>query len=152
MMGPASAGATTPSAAQSSVRGPIVIRRRDAERLHQLAADALLRSPRDAGALLDELLRASVCPDDVVPDDIIGLGAKVLIAQSVRGGSRNRRCVLVEPAHADRSGSSLSVLTPLGAALLGLGPGDWVRFPDRCGGVEHFVVLEAFTTPASLDP
>lgn len=131
--------------AQSSVRGPIVIRRGDAERLERLAMNAMLGSPRESGALLDELTRAAIRPDDEVPETVIGLGASVVIAESVPGGSRNRRLALVELRDRDGREDRLSVLTPLGAALLGLSPGSWIRFPDRHGGVDHVVVLEAHT-------
>lgn len=127
---------------QGSLRGPIVLRRRDAERLYRLALDALLRSPREAGALLDEVVRAAVEDDRHVSDAVIGLGSQVMIAQSARGGSRNRRLTLVEPDEASEADGRLSVLTPLGAALLGLAPGAWVRFSDRYGGVAHVTVLD----------
>lgn len=130
-------------AMERSASAAIVIRAGDAERLHGLAVQAMLRAPRAAGALLDGLRRARIRPDLEVPDEVIGLGSVALIAESVRGGSRNRRLQLVDDPPADPPGARVSVLTPLGAALLGLSPGEWVRFADRQGGIEHIVVLEA---------
>lgn len=126
-------------------RPPIVIRTRDANTLQAIALGGLLRWPRPAGALLDELHRAQVRPDDQVPHDVIGLGSEVTF---VVDGAANQpdQVQLVIPIDAAPGEGRISVLSSLGAGLLGLRTGQVIDWPDRRGGVQRLVVV-AVQTP-----
>jgi regulator of nucleoside diphosphate kinase len=73
-----------------------------------------------------KLARASVLPADRVPADVVTMNSRVRF----RDGEAERHAKLVYPGEADGRGR-VSVLSPLGAALLGLSAGQQVqaRFP-----------------------
>lgn len=105
---------------------PIVVSEFDHQRLSALANDALNRSPAVAEALLTELDRARVVAPDALPRDAIGMHSTV---EFTSHGGQQRRVQLVFPAEADIAEGKISVMTPLGAALIGLSPGqsfEWV--------------------------
>jgi regulator of nucleoside diphosphate kinase len=126
---------------------PIILRASDAERLYAVALGALLKDPRWAGGLLDELRRASVAPDDQVDAEIAGVGSYVDYVDQLVAPEHVLRVQLVLPEAANGD-EKLSVLSDFGAALLGLAPGQSIVWPDRRGGVEHLTVL-AVQTPAA---
>jgi regulator of nucleoside diphosphate kinase len=119
---------------------PIILRASDADRLYAIALDALLKDPRWAAGLLDELHRASVAPDDQVGAEVAGIGSHVAFVDQLVAPEHVRRAQLVLPEEADGD-EKLSVLSDFGAALLGLAPGQSIVWPDRRGGTEHLTVL-----------
>ena len=105
---------------------PIVVSDFDHRRLSALANDALERAPEVAEALLNELDRAKVVAADAVPPDAVGMGSTVEFSSH---GGQTRSVTLVFPAEADIAAGKISVMTPLGADLIGLSPGqsfEWV--------------------------
>ncbi|CAN7638232.1 GreA/GreB family elongation factor [Phenylobacterium sp. LjRoot219] len=120
----------------------LLIRRRDADLLDEIAMRGLLSAPRAAGALLDALRRAEIRPDDQVPADVVGLGAWVtFIRGDASTTTRPEQVRLVTPAEADPLRGRLSVLNSLGAGLIGLRAGQSVDWPDRLGGIDRLAVL-----------
>jgi regulator of nucleoside diphosphate kinase len=109
----------------------IVIGEAEHERLSRLAAAALDRSPEVATRLIDELDRAEVVSAERLPKNVVTIGSTVTFAD--RGGTP-RRVKLVYPADADISQGNVSVLTPVGAALIGLSLGQsitWLGLDNR---------------------
>ena len=125
-----------PSSATTSARPPITISETDADRLYLLAERAADR----ATALLAELERARVCADRRVPADVVGMNSTVDFVDEARGAARTVQ--LVYPAEADIAGGKVSVLTPIGAALIGLREGQSIRWPDREGRPRELRVLK----------
>ena len=73
-----------------------------------------------------ELKLARVLKTDDLPLDVVSENSKVII-EDIESG-RNFEFVLVSPREADISSNKLSVLAPIGVALLGYRPGvevDW---------------------------
>ncbi|MBK6602309.1 MAG: GreA/GreB family elongation factor [Betaproteobacteria bacterium] len=80
-------------------------------------------------ALRAELERAIVVPADAIPAGVVTMYAQVRYYDEHAGVTRRVRIVLPEDADVERG--DVSVLAPVGAALLGLEAGqaiDW-RFP-----------------------
>lgn len=107
----------------------IVLSRPDLLRLRALIRNHRPSTAVDRETLLDlqaELERAFVVEADEFPDDIVALDTRVL----VRDLATNRCNVytLVRPAQADPTNGSVSVLAPLGTALLGYRKGDEVEW------------------------
>jgi regulator of nucleoside diphosphate kinase len=107
---------------------PIVIIASELARLRGLLP---LRSPRgrDRQHLRDlqaELDRAVVLEADQVPASVITIGARFGV-RDVTSGER-REMTLVLPQHADVGNQRLSVLAPMGTALLGFREGDEVEW------------------------
>lgn len=103
----------------------------DLERLRALVEQN--QDGRDAAAAeqLDaELDRAVAVADDRVPADVVTMGSRVHYEEGNSG--IRREVALVFPSQADLREGRLSVLAPIGAALLGLSTGqeiDWT-LPD----------------------
>jgi regulator of nucleoside diphosphate kinase len=135
------------SPAAPASRPPIRLRRSDAAKLFELALDGLLRSPRSAGALLQEVRRASVLADQEIGPETVVLGSAVAFRDAA---GRVRRFVLVTPDEADPAKGRLSVLSSLGAALIGLSLGQAIDWPDRVGGTLRLVIVAV--EPPSTSP
>ncbi len=91
---------------------------------------ALLRKLRPHDELQRELERAIVLSSEAVPRDVVTMNSRVLYVDETTG---ERRLVkIVYPMEADASAGKISVLAPVGAALLGLSIGQAIEwgFPD----------------------
>lgn len=115
---------------QSAARPPIVIAGEDAERLDRLAKSALNHNPEVADELLIELSRAELRPLQALPPDVVRMNSVVEFVTDT--GSR-LVMRLVYPEQADISAGRISVLTPIGAALIGLSVGQTMTWTDRNG-------------------
>ncbi len=116
----------TPRAAPAA-RPKLIIDARLYSRLVALAERERTRVPELADRLLEEIERADLRTD--VPDDVVTLGSEV----TYRHGDRTQTVQIVAPEEADIEQRRISVLTPVGAALLGLSVGqriDW-ELPDK---------------------
>jgi regulator of nucleoside diphosphate kinase len=123
---------------------PIIVASEDRNRLLQLVASA------DGTAVADqlelELERARALPLSEVPDDVIVMNSE-LEYEDVATNQR-RRLQLVYPQDADSNAGRVSVMAPLGCALLGLRSGqeiDW-RMP---GGLRRLRVLAVTRTESA---
>jgi regulator of nucleoside diphosphate kinase len=73
-----------------------------------------------------ELLRAKVVPSDQVPRDVVTMNSRVVFEDEQTG--ERREVTLVYPREADIDAGKISILVPVGSALLGLRVGqsiDW---------------------------
>jgi regulator of nucleoside diphosphate kinase len=112
----------------------ILIASEDHDRLLDLAHSMLDRAP-GAGELLDQLERATVI--DKLPGDVIGMNSP---ATFVHDGSTYRGFRIVYPNEADIAQKRISVLTPVGAMLLGLSEGQSVEW--ETAGRRHRLRVE----------
>ncbi len=106
----------------------IVIPKSDAARLRDLLA-ARARTEHDQGHLHElaaELERALIAEPGEAPEDVITMHTRVQVLDLVSG--ERRELVLVFPHEADLSAGRISVLAPLGTALLGNREGDEVEW------------------------
>jgi regulator of nucleoside diphosphate kinase len=116
----------------------ILISEADEKRLTAIAAAASQRVPEASASLLNELERAEVVPDAAMPADVIQIGS--IIEFEVDDGRRlNMRLVL--PENADINAGKISVLTPVGAALIGLSPGQVMEWSGNDGKERLLKVL-----------
>ena len=107
-------------------RPTIIINDLDAERI-----DILLEQPAYAGlpiadALNAELDRAQMCSPEEMPHDVVTMNSRVKFRNLSDGEVRVR--TLVYPAKMTDSNTQLSVMAPVGAALLGLRVGDSIHW------------------------
>lgn len=92
---------------------------------------ARLVSLAHGSALADELSRALVLPLAQMPANVVRMHSRVTYA--IDGAGKPQEVVLVYPDEADLAAGKVSVLAPVGSALLGLEEGqeiDWSFFPD----------------------
>ena len=119
-------------------RPPIVLTGADRARLAALADAATQDNPDVARFLHEELARADIVPEDAAGAVIMGSEVKFVDHRS----PRVRRCKLAYPDETNDS-HSISVLTSIGSALLGLGPGQSIHWTDA-GIEQRLTVLEVF--------
>ncbi|MDV6329921.1 GreA/GreB family elongation factor [Asticcacaulis sp. 201] len=91
-----------------------------------------------ADQLLTELDRALRVPDHALPEDRVRLYDWIAFQT---GDGAARRVQLVRPEDADIAEGRVSVLTPVGAALIGLAPGKPIAFATPGGGLQTLTVL-----------
>lgn len=91
---------------------------------------AMLKSLPPHEQLRNELDRAIVVPAQAAPPDVVTMQSRVRYVDETTG--ERRTVTIVYPADADESKGRTSVLTPVGAALLGLSTGQTIewKFPD----------------------
>ena len=93
-----------------------------------------------AEALETELDRARVVPQDEIDPDVLTMRSRALCVDRETG--TQRELVLVYPDEADVSSGKISVLAPVGLALLGLRVGDTIRWPTPRGRDAVLELLE----------
>jgi regulator of nucleoside diphosphate kinase len=121
----------------------IVVGAVDHDRLTGLAQNALDRIPEMAEDLLAEMDRATIT--DPVPEDVVRMGSNV----TFRSGSDAAKSItLVYPGQADIAQNKISILTPLGTALIGLTAGQSVVWIAR-DGKERVLEIAAVEPPAA---
>lgn len=113
----------------------------DHERLSALAHAASYSEPDAADMLAEELERARVVTGLNAPKNIVRMGSDVLFRDDTT--TEIRRVSLVFPSEADISRNKVSVLTPIGAALIGLRTGQSIAWRTRNGEVRRLTVLKA---------
>ena len=116
----------------------IIVSDRDQSRLTTLATDALERFPQAAQELLSEMERAAVVSAEAVPSNVVQMGSGVVF-QSDNG--ETRRVTLVFPGQADIGAGRISILTPIGAALIGLSEGQSIAWKTRDGRLRQLTIL-----------
>lgn len=123
----------------------ILISDTDHDRLTGLARALLDRAPETAEELLSEMDRAVVTDAAAMPADVVRMGSTVTVRAE---GGGTQRIMLVYPGEADIAENRISVLTPMGTALIGAAIGQAVCWSSR-GGRELSVTVEAVDTPAT---
>ena|SRR5689334_15325142 len=114
------------------------------ERLSNLAH---ANASRGAALLGDELVRAIVLKDGEFPRDFVRLRSFVEFTDLMTG--RTRRVQIVLPDEADIDQDRLSVLSPVGAALLGLMAGDSIGLSTENGRTH---VLQVASVESAHEP
>lgn len=127
----------------------IIISASEYDRLLSLAHAAARTSPLVADYLDRELGRATVLPDEAIGSDFARVGSKVTFRDDQSG--RQREVGLAWPHEADVNQDRISVLTSIGAALLGMRPGQSIDWPSPVGGARTLTVI-AVRNPADPVP
>ena len=102
----------------------------DHARLSTLANTTAERNAEIADELFAELDRARVTPDTAMSDEIVQMGSTVEYKPDT---GESRTVTLVFPGDADISAGKVSILTPIGTALIGLAPGQSIQWTARDG-------------------
>ncbi|MEY2931559.1 MAG: nucleoside diphosphate kinase regulator [Pseudomonadota bacterium] len=119
---PSSEGAKPPSEVRVQVTAE------DHERLQQLIDTWPLARDREAvEALADEIARAEVMPAEGIPEDVVTMNSHVIFEDEQDGSTSG--VWLVYPQESDPGRGKISVLAPVGSALLGLAVGQSIAWP-----------------------
>ncbi|MEO6519417.1 MAG: nucleoside diphosphate kinase regulator [Pseudoxanthomonas sp.] len=109
---------------------PIVVSSRDFNRLESLLDSPALRRLPAAMALMQELSRAQVVAPEEMPNTVVTMNSRVEFQEELTG--ERHTLTLVYPHEANVDSGRISILAPVGSALLGLSTGqsiDWAA-PD----------------------
>lgn len=87
--------------------------------------------PEVCEMLLEEIARATIHKAHKFPADAVAMGSLVTFVDEASGAERT--VSLVYPRDADISAGRISILTPVGAGLIGLQQGQSINWPDRDG-------------------
>jgi len=117
---------------------PIILIKDDFDKLSKLAA--LRNNSPVAEYLAHELDRAEVVEGPSRAGSIARLGSRILFRDPTKRGSSE--VTLVMPNEADIGKGYISVMTPVGAALLGLAKGQAITFTLPNGAARTLAVLE----------
>ena len=129
---------------------PVTISETDRERLVSVATAALTdrRMSPTASNLLREVYRATIVPDVQLPANVVAVHSRVDVHDNLTG--TNSQIILVLPDEPCTKPNAVSVLTPLGAALIGLSEGASVDWCTASGDRSSKTVLRCGQTPYAV--
>jgi len=122
------------------IRPRIILTAGDHERLSLLARAAAAKMPDLVSVLSEELDRAEILPSGY-PEHTVCMGSEVKFRDDTTG--RVQIVKLVYPDDADIAQRKISVLTPVGTALIGMRTGDSITFEAGDGATRRLTVLSA---------
>ena len=123
----------------------IIVSSLDAERL-EILLDAL--PPAEAAAhegLLEELGRAEIVAPEQMPAGVVTMNSTVRF--QIDAPPEELRLTLVYPRDLASTDDAISILTPVGSALLGLAVGDAIDWPRPDGQLVRVRILEVLYQP-----
>ena len=123
----------------------IVLSSVDAERLENLIdsmTDGVFPGKKN---LEDELARADVVDPKEIPATVVTMNSTVRF--KVKSLADEFLLTLVYPKDSDAANGKISILTPVGSALLGLSQGDEIEWPKPDGGLLNVRIEEVTYQP-----
>jgi regulator of nucleoside diphosphate kinase len=128
-----------------ALRPPLLMSAEDHARLVALAAVTTRRNPLVARLLTEEADRADVVPAGRVPAGVVAVGSMVEFRDEATGEARQVQVVL--PGEADIAEGRISVLSLVGAGLIGLSQGQSIDWPTQDGRLRRLTVLGVEAPP-----
>ncbi len=124
----------------SRSRPPVTLIDTEAEALSNLAMAWLGKSAMGAKLLLQELDRADTYERSCLPPHVATMMSRVVFVDENTGEKHDVQ--LVYPQDADSELHRISVLTPIGAALIGMPRGASIDWPNRAGEYRRLRIVE----------
>lgn len=119
---------------------PISLRMCDASRLRNIAEAASEKYPQTTDFLAREIERAEILPDTRLLPGLVTMDSEVTFRDDI--SMQERSVTLVYPEAADVDAGRISILTPIGAALIGLSVGQTIEFQTPGGRWRSLTVLK----------
>ena len=126
---------------------PLTLGQSDHTKLYALGEAGLDRNPDLAEILLTELDRAKVVNDAKLPDGVVRMGSRVTYETN---SGQEQTVTLSYPVDANIEEGRISVMTPIGVALIGLKAGQSITWHDRADKRHKLTVLKV-ESPALAD-
>ena len=123
----------------------IIISSLDADRLYALMESLPANSFAGEKELEAELGRANIVEPHEVPATVVTMNSTVNFV--VESTGEEFTLTLVYPKNIDSSGNKISILAPIGSALLGLSQGDKIEWPKPGGGLVTVTIKEVIYQP-----
>jgi regulator of nucleoside diphosphate kinase len=99
--------------------------------------------------LEEELARCEEVSSEKVAADVVTMNSRVLLSDMLTGNEI--ACTLVFPQEADASKQRISVLAPLGTAILGYRVGDVIDWPMPSGARQYKILGISYQPEAAGD-
>ena len=128
-------------------RPSLMMTTQDARRLEALIASPPGISSPMSALLEQELARADLVEADRISPDVVTMNSRVVCKDEISG--EQHEIELVYPHEADPSKGRVSVLAPVGAALLGMTVGNTIDWPIPGGRTTRLRVLAVLFQPES---
>ena len=125
----------------------IALPQEDLDRLSRLASAATHAMPDVAEYLEHELARARAIPANGSSAHVVKMGARAEYRDEKTG--KVHTVTHVYPAESDIERGLVSVLTPIGAALLGLSEGQSIDWTSRIGESRRLTILSVSNDPSA---
>lgn len=120
----------------------VFLSREDHDQIYWLIRNSNLRNADDrhsAGQLKEELKKAILLDTHELPPDVVRLGTLVKVKELESG--KTMQLKIVTPDKADRKTQQISVLSPVGTALIGLKTGSRISWQVPAG-TKTFLIEE----------
>ena len=124
---------------------PITISTLDAARLERMLDSLGSNQFPDNDDLQTELDRANIVEPQKIPPDVVTMNSTVTFR--IESSDKEFSLTLVYPNDVDDSTRKISVLAPVGSALLGLREGDEISWPKPGGGLLLVRILKVMYQP-----
>lgn len=129
---------------------PILISDKDYQKLNQLVqVQETAKDPKAVAVLRKELKDAVVVPSEEIPQDVITMNSRIRLKKTK--DAAEMEITLVYPQDADIINRKVSVLAPIGTAILGSKLGDEVRWPSAQGAVAYQIKEIVYQPEAAGD-
>jgi regulator of nucleoside diphosphate kinase len=126
---------------------PITLSRLDVERIEALLENPALRGSPAAERLRAEFDRADVVEPQDMPADVVSMNSSADCVDEA--SDKHYTLTLVYPKDADADAGRISVLAPVGSALLGLRVGQTIDWPGQGGRTLRLKVTAIHYQPES---
>ncbi|MGV2872539.1 nucleoside diphosphate kinase regulator [Colwellia sp. E150_009] len=128
-----------------NIRPEITVSSLDADRLYNLIESLPAGTFAGKKELETELERANIVEPTEVPSTIVTMNSTVSFI--VDSSQEEFELTLVYPKDTDSSGKKISILAPVGSALLGLSKGDQIEWPKPGGGLIKVTIKDITFQP-----
>lgn len=126
------------------LKNEVLISRTDYELIKRIVGT--VSAAENEMTLAHELSRATIVEDEQMPADVIRLNSKIKVLDVA--ANNNMEFTLVLPKYADIKQMRISLLTPMGSALIGFKTGDEVEWKVPAG-LKKFKILSVLNDPSS---
>lgn len=123
----------------------IILSSQDWERLEALLAALPMNAFPGKAALQAELDRADVMEPEQIPPTVVTMNSTVRFA--IEPSEEEFCMTLVYPKDVNGATDRISILAPIGSALLGLSTGDHIEWTGPSGGILQVRIVEVVYQP-----
>ncbi|MFO7641836.1 MAG: nucleoside diphosphate kinase regulator [Candidatus Competibacteraceae bacterium] len=117
----------------------------DLQRLEALLETVPSSSNPEIEGLKSELLRANIVEPPEMPPTVVTMNSKVRFV--VEDTGREFELTLCYPHDLDGQPDKISILAPIGSALLGLAVGQSIEWPLPGGKLAHVLIVDVLYQP-----
>ena len=123
----------------------VVLTSQDLERLETLLESLPANAFPSKNELRAELDRADIVEPEQIPPTVVTMNSTVRF--SIDSSGEDFCLTLAYPKDVDGTGNTISILAPVGSALLGLSTGDEIEWPRPGGGAIKVRIVEVIYQP-----